>query len=428
MNKKCLFCSWVLFLLCGSVAQAQERDAMFVAGNTLYDACGAPLVMQGVNHAPYNWGWSPDYNVFPEIAKTGSNTVRIVWYSSQVSGGGAPAYANLAQLDSAIARCAAAKMVPVLELHDHTCMNDSAQFINLMSFYTQPAMLDLINRHRKYLVINLANEALYVMWGGSVQRYINIYTRAIGMLRNEGIHVPLMIDAPDCGQHLDVFQQAGMQLKNADVDTNLIFSAHAYWSAYANNMDSLSVRAKLQAAENTGLCYVLGEVANRQSDGNNECAYTLSYGALLRVAREMQIGYLVWSWDNDVCAPRSMSQNGMFNQLTPFGSDMVNNPDYGLLQSERSAFLQNGMQCLPGTGMEAADLKPDFAVARTEGGMWIHSFMAQDAVVQLVAVDGRVLYSGQVGAQGHLYVQDQWPGIKIVRIRTGSTQFVQKVF
>ncbi|MBL0913439.1 MAG: cellulase family glycosylhydrolase [Bacteroidia bacterium] len=423
-----------VYVVCGLMAALSmapafgQEETMYVTGNTLYDVCGNAVVMQGVNHAPYNWGWSPAYNVFPEIEKTGSNTVRIAWYTSQASGGGAPAYADLSLLDSAITRCAAAKMIPVLELHDHTCMNDSAQFISMVSFFTQPAVQQIVHKHRSYLVLNLANEALHVMWGGTVQRYVNIYTKAIGMVRDADIHVPLMIDAPDCGQHLDVFQQAGQQLKDADPDDNIIFSAHAYWSAYANNMDSVSVRAKLQAAVNTGFCYVLGEVANRQSDGNDECAYTLNYGPLLRIAREMQIGYLVWSWDNDVCAPRAMSSNGMFSQLTPYGSDMVNNAGYGLLLSERSPWLAAGMECAPGTGLAEHEMAQYFTVSKNSDRLYVHSSYKGDASLQLLSMDGKVLYNGRMAAFSELSVQDTWTGIKIVKIQTSEGMYIRKIF
>lgn len=246
------------WLFTGTWGLMAQKEHMYVSGSRLYDVCDTELLMQGVNHAPYNWGWATGYDVFGEIALTGANTVRLPWYSSQAAGGGAPAYNDPALLDSALSRCARNGMVPVLELHDHTCMNDSAQFMNMVSFYMQPAVLQVLQKHRRNLVLNIANEALYVMWGGSVQHYINVYTKAIGLLRTAGIHVPLMIDAPDCGQHLDVFQQAAQQLMNADPDTNLIFSAHTYWKVYASDMDSLSVRARLEAARNTGYLLCVG--------------------------------------------------------------------------------------------------------------------------------------------------------------------------
>jgi hypothetical protein len=97
-------------------AAVSAATTITIKGKHIVTTCGDTIILKGVNYAPYGWGWNNSENLFPEIAKSGANSVRLVWYKTN-SG---PAYSNLALLDSAIARCIRYKMIPILELHDET--------------------------------------------------------------------------------------------------------------------------------------------------------------------------------------------------------------------------------------------------------------------------------------------------------------------
>jgi len=159
-----------------------------------------------------------------------------------------------------------------------------------------------------------------------------------------GFNFPIMIDTPDCGTNSDTFITSNVanDLIQADPQHNLIFSAHAYWYAFANN-DSATMAAKINAVLVANIPFVLGEVANLQDDVN-PCAYILNYKPLLNYCQQKKVNWLDWSWDNDVCPARQISSNGNFNSLTTYGEDIVNNPGYGLLtvSAPKSRFLLNG--------------------------------------------------------------------------------------
>lgn len=311
----------------------QTNNTIHVSGPAILGPCNDTLLLRGVNYAPYNWGWSPTELLISQIALSGSNTVRMVWYKTGASGTPASTYANLTLLDSAISKCIQNKLIPVIDLHDQTCANSPSALITLATWFTQPAVSTLINKYKHSLILNLANEALYVMWLGNTQAakttFINTYTTIVNNLRAQNIKVPLMIDAPDCGQHLDFLADAASTLLNNDPEHNLIFSAHAYWYSYASN-DSTQMLNKINYALSKNIPFVLGEIANQQ-DNTTNCQYNLNYQALLNICQQKKVGWYAWSWNNDVCPQRCISTNGQFNALTAYGNALLYHTNFGLL-------------------------------------------------------------------------------------------------
>ncbi len=411
MKKPALFLFAFLF---SGFLQAQVATHMYTSGNLIYDVCGQPITFRGMNHAPFDWGWNSSYDVFDEIKQTGANAIRIPWYSNSVQGGGGPLYDDLQWLDSAITRCARNHMIPVMDLHDETCNNSIPALLAMTAFYKQPAMLTIIDKHKAYLIINFANEAIYADWGGSATTYRDAFYQVIDSLRSYNIHVPIMIDAPDCGTTSDNFMTVGNQLKMHDPDTNIIFSAHAYWYLYAANMDSVTVRGKLENLEGTGLPFILGEIANRQSDGVDECFYTLNYVPLLRMCQEKDLGWLAWSWDNDVCVPRMMSSNGNFSALTSYGDDLVNNAEYGMSNATRSGYLVNNFSCT-GTGVDNEVLSLAVSVSRLYGNIFVLNQSDEEITMEVFDVVGRKWIQKNIQPNAQEVFSDPFTGIKLIR-------------
>lgn len=324
---------FLILFLNAIFAQAQTQNRIHVSGSAILGPCNDTLLLRGVNYAPYNWGWSPTELLISQIALSGSNTVRLVWYKTGATGTPATTYANLTLLDSALSKCIQNKLIPVIDLHDQTCANNPTALITLANWFTQPAVLALINKYKHSLILNLANEALYVMWLGNTQAakntFITTYTTIVNNLRTQNITVPLMIDAPDCGQHLDFLADAASTLLNNDPEHNLIFSAHAYWYSYASN-DSTQMLNKINYALSKNIPFVLGEIANQQ-DNTTNCQYNLNYQALLNICQQKKVGWYAWSWNNDVCPQRCMSTNGQFNALTAYGTSLLYHANFGLL-------------------------------------------------------------------------------------------------
>ena len=328
-----------VLLLCfftGNVVFAQSPDSLYVSGRFLYNHCNQKIILRGINYSVLDdWDFPANMNNgaerSSEIEKTGANCMRIQWYNNYGQPS-RPAY-TLANLDSILTRCKRYNIIPIVGLWDMTCSNDWANFTStITNWWTQPAVLALIQKHKRYMILNVANEFGYYQWTGNAATALNTfktnYKSAITALRNAGIKVPLMIDAPDCGQNLDAFILCGQELVAHDPLHNILLSTHAYWTGYVGN-DSTTMANKIQQAVAANLPLVMGEIANYQSD-NLPCEYTLNYPDLLEALKIKEVGWLAWGWYKDYCSNREMTHTGLYSQLTSYGSDLVNNAGYGL--------------------------------------------------------------------------------------------------
>src|SRR5690606_24023105 len=94
------------------------------------------------------------------------------------------------------------------------------------------------------------------------------YNQIIANLRNEGVQVPIMIDAPDCGISSTQLLSVAQDMLDADSEENLIFSAHTYWYGYANTTSAITT--KVNEIVDSEVCFVFGEIANRQDVTGNQ--------------------------------------------------------------------------------------------------------------------------------------------------------------
>jgi mannan endo-1,4-beta-mannosidase len=334
-----------------SKVKKNRKTSFYTKGRYLYDPLGNKIILRGIN-LPLLDDWDfPQTDKLAELEKTGVNAVRIQWYKDYGQPS-RPAY-TIADLDNFLTKCKTNQIVPILGLWDLTCKPDT-NLLNtqLIPWWTSEPVLSILKKHQKYLIINLANELGVYRWSNNPTTALNsfkdAYKIAIAKIRQH-LHLPLMIDAPDCGTSIEVFTKIGQELIDSDPDRNLIFSGHAYWAAY----DGIP---HIKAAVDANLPLVFGEVANKQDEEINGktqyCYYDLdgstqnrpsqngfTYQALLQILKEQEIGWLAWSWWKDNCSERQMSQNGNFSNLTPYGNDIVNNSVYGLkVTSQRAKF------------------------------------------------------------------------------------------
>jgi len=324
---------------------------MQVNGRFLYDANNQKIILVGAN-LPLLDDWNfPTSDKLTELEKTGANAVRIEWYINYGQPS-RPAY-SLTDLDNFLTKCKNNRMIPILDLHDFTCGSDiSVLNAQAIPWWTSAPVLTVLNKHKKYLIINLANELGIYRWAGdnsqqatALTNFKNAYKTAITSIRNAGLDVPIMIDAPDCGTTIGAFNTIGAELITHDPKHNLLLSAHAYWAGYNGT-------SEISTTISNNLPIVFGEVANKQSEGNDQCYYDLdgtnenhppilpfTYQSLLNTCQSNQIGWLAWSWFPDGCASRNMSSTGNYANLTTFGSDVVNNVTYGI---KNKAIRRNG--------------------------------------------------------------------------------------
>lgn len=337
-----------------------SQNYIHTSGNYILGPCNDTLALKGLNYAPYNWGYTLSDLKMDQVALSGANAVRIPWYQNNP---GAPVYANYVALDSVISKCIQLDMIPILELHDFTCGNNSTNLIAGAAWWTNSSVLPVLQKYKHSLIVNIANEALQVNWasnpGTALASYKSTYETIITNLRSTaGFDFPLMIDAPDCGTNSDAFITSGTAaaLIIHDPKHNLIFSTHAYWYAYAGN-DSLQMAAKLNAVLAANIPFVIGEIANEQDDASM-CQYTLNYKPLLNYCANKNVNWLAWVWDHDGCPNRQISSSGNFANLTAYGNDVVNNAGYGLKSkpAAKSRYLTQGSCTLITGNVPQADL------------------------------------------------------------------------
>src|SRR4051812_14801806 len=126
-----------------SLQAFSTQSTMYTSGKNLNDACGNQVILRGVDYAPFNWG-NDLSDATAEIEKTGANCVRLPWY---VNGGGAPYYTT-DNLDSILTRCARQHMIPIIELHDKTCQDNSTALTTLAQWFTQTAVVNVLQKHK----------------------------------------------------------------------------------------------------------------------------------------------------------------------------------------------------------------------------------------------------------------------------------------
>lgn len=286
------------------------RETFFVDGRFLYDGCGEKVVLRGVNEMIV---WSPQRDGLPEfveIARTGANAVRIVWNEE----GTAEA------LDKAITNAIENQLIPMVEHHSAT--GDLSLVPTVVDYWTQADVVAVLEKHARYLLLNIANEA----GDGDVEEadFQSTYETAISRIRETGVEVPLIIDAPTWGQDIDMLQAVGPSLLEFDPLHNTMFSVHMWWDDPTGDR----VRRELQESADMGLPLLVGEFADHAVYLCDESPF--DYGTLLDEAQRLEIGWLAWSWggvENGDCmdeGPFDMTVGGIFGEWkTDWGREVA---------------------------------------------------------------------------------------------------------
>ena len=296
-----------------------------VLGRDLYDRRGARVLLRGVNKMSV---WDNDDPLglvsFAEIKRTGANTVRIVWAITSNLQPGGPA-TSTGTLDALLKNAKANHLIPMIELHDAT--GDWNRLDELVSYWTQPAVVRIIKKHQAYLLVNIGNEV-----GNdtvSQAEFVAGYTDAVRRMRAAGIHTPLVIDASDWGKDLGMLNDSAAALLAADPEGNLIFSVHLYWSMSCD-ADAAFIRSNLQQAADLGYPLIVGEFSQY---GGFPCsdpaasicspAAEIDYRTILAACHELQLGWYAWEWgpgndfNDPLCAVMNMTPDRLFAHLKP---------------------------------------------------------------------------------------------------------------
>jgi mannan endo-1,4-beta-mannosidase len=312
-----------------------------VDAGKLFDANGQEFVMRGINHTLW-WGHE-DFNklAVPELAKAGANSARLVFGPGM--GADTPA-----EQRAAVQSAVNAKLIPVVTDMGATCKTDLASFEAVVTRWLDPGRIAYLKEFEKFVILNIANEAL----GFDGTQWRDAYISAISRLRAAGVNATIMVDAGGaCGQNPRTIRDFGQQVLAADPQKNVMFSVHAY--AYHRTAEATDVgrwndsgsqspwrtKDELQAIQTRGMVVVLGEVG---WEGSAQVAYKTK--AMLLDLKGLGIGFLGWSWSQNSDSALDFLNYAsptlyLFRaeDLSPAGRMFILDPDVGLQATANKA-------------------------------------------------------------------------------------------
>lgn len=429
----------VLFTLLSISIQAQN-STFTTQGNKIIDPCGNHFVPKGVNYSLLDdWNFPSNLNNGKErsveIIQSNANTVRIMWYVDY--GNNARAAYELYHLDSVISRFSRANMVSIIELHDFTHIHTDTTLFNtkIVGFWTSPNVIALLDKHKSHVWLNIANEygpamypadlnyALNPNYSAQVLVWAEHYKNVIKSIRNAGIEVPIVVDAPNYSLDMQATLTHGADFVNADPLKRLILSNHAYWNESVNDLQN---RVNQLSALNFPV--IFGEVGNVDAS----CANIPNYTSLLEQCETNGLGWLAWTWNRDICADRNMTPNvtndpnsatdGKFTSLTPYGNEIVNNVNFGLANKAQKACFET--ISIHETATSKFKLMPNPA----------HDFVQiffeenETAQVEIYDLSGKkIAHYANVNTNKSVSVQDLATGVYLVKVHLKNETFTQKL-
>ncbi len=257
-------------------AQPVGRETMHLRGRHLYTAAGERVVLRGVNEM---FAYSSDptgARTMGEIARTGANAVRILTMPDYPAD----------RLDAILGNAVRVGMIPIAECHAATGKWEKLD--ECVSYWTRPDIAAVIRRHRRWVLVNIANEA-----GTTVPRdaFVAGYVDAIARIRAAGIDVPLMIDGSDWGKEYAMLLDSWRVFDRADPAHAIIVSAHSYWAGSEAERKA-PYRAIIARVLRDDIPFLLGEGPTATGWDCKPSPYAWAMTELDKA----EIGWLAWSW------------------------------------------------------------------------------------------------------------------------------------
>ncbi|MBN2442120.1 MAG: cellulase family glycosylhydrolase [Spirochaetales bacterium] len=284
----------------------KKHPTMRVLDRYLYTAYDEKVILRGINRLII-WVDKDGRPSFTEMAKTGANSARIVWLTVGTAD----------QLDTVITNCIAEKMIPMIELHDATGKWDKLQYC--VDYWTREDIVKVIEKHQEYLLVNIGNE----IGDNSVSpdEFKRGYKEAVQRMRQAGIQAPLIIDGSDWGKNIDILQESGFYLIEADPLHNLMFSVHMWWPelwGYSKER----VIDEIKESVDMHLPIIVGEFGNAWEETERG---QIPYITIITECQKNEIGWLAWSWGpgNNPQKWLNMTKTGSFSTLFGWGLEVA---------------------------------------------------------------------------------------------------------
>jgi len=266
-------------------------------GRTLLDATGEPLMLRGIN---LDFGADPMERLdsIAPIREVGSNVVRLMLRPETTA----------QELETALLEVVDNDLVAVVSLwsEELACDNNSDALFSAFNDLWMDRWVSVLvqDRFQPHIMVNLASA-----WGPTdifnahsmgYRIYIDNYKALITQFRRNGFNVPLVIDAPGCGQDYHAFLgNRGRELLAADERENLVLSAHGYGSRWRRGS---AVAANMGLLEAERLPLLLSEFGDFQAEQDGVRHMEIldkgagDYAAVLNVDWQTdadKVGYLV---------------------------------------------------------------------------------------------------------------------------------------
>jgi len=270
----------VLALLFFVAHTISAQNVLQVRGRFLTTPCGDTIVLRGVNkmciYDANNFG----IPIIPEIKKTGSNVLRIVWDMSGTSD----------NLDRVIQTTIDNAMIPMVEMHDATGAWNAID--GIFDFWMKPDVLAVVKKHSKYILVNIANEP--GDFTVTVPQFIAKMNSFVDRFRKEKVNVPLVMDATGYGQDIDVLLNSAQAITDNDPIHNVLYSVHLYWNPkyFADRENLLS--SKLETSVTNNIPLIIGEFTGCYPDDPNSTDDI--WKVIIEKCTQYKIGYLPWEW------------------------------------------------------------------------------------------------------------------------------------
>ncbi|MGN0594038.1 MAG: cellulase family glycosylhydrolase, partial [Hominimerdicola sp.] len=304
------------FLDYSKVAAADSSNTFHVSGTKILDANGNEFIMRGINHA-HVWYTDQLDTAIPAIANTGSNCVRLVFsngtHTKYESDGWSNPATTATEMKNAIQKCIDNNLIPIVEVHDATGVNDVQALRDCANYWTQSDIKAVLNEYEKYVILNIANE-----WYGKHDQdgvWKSGYQEVIPTIRNAGINNMIMVDSAGWGQASDVLINDCTDVFNSDPNKNVVFSSHIY-SCFTSDD---KVTSLIDGVLSKNVPLVIGEFGWKQSYVN------VAYKKVMSYCNEKGVGYIAWSWKgnggSDECLDMASTWDG--SSLTTWGSEAV---------------------------------------------------------------------------------------------------------
>lgn len=313
-------------------------DTFFVSGPTLFDPCGQPVVLRGVNEMVTFTYQSKDGSAYlGEIAKTGANSIRIYWTTNDTKD----------DLERLLTNTEKNKLIPIIYVFNYQLGPSTVPIPTTVSqaadFWTRSDILPIVLKHQQWLIIALREKDLPATeslsdWGSN-------YDTQVKRLRDAAINVPLAIDAPNYGLDIGNLAQSGQARIDADPRRNLLLNTNAWWT----NVTADVIRSNITTVTNASLPLLIGEFSD-YAQYPNCTSLIFDYSTLIQVAQETGSGWEAWSWgaarNTQPCSTLDMTTDqGKFDNLSPWGREVALTNGNSIQRTSAPAKFTPGRGC-----------------------------------------------------------------------------------